>query len=83
MPKDSPCFVYITAPSKKEANSIGELLVHQKLAACVNIIDEMTSISKNIRILLNDNYIITKLKIDGFQKSKDETIKYKIKRGLH
>jgi 23S rRNA (adenine2503-C2)-methyltransferase len=45
----------------------------------VSSFDEMTSISKSIRILLNDNYIITKLKIDGFQKSKDETIKYKIR----
>ncbi len=44
MTKDSLCFVYITASSKGEANSIGELLVQQKLAACVNIFDEMTSI---------------------------------------
>ncbi len=38
------CFVYMTAGSKEEANTIGRALVEEKLAACVNIIDGMTSI---------------------------------------
>jgi len=38
------CFVYMTAGSKEEASSIGRCLVEEKLAACVNIIDGMTSI---------------------------------------
>jgi periplasmic divalent cation tolerance protein len=38
------CFVYMTAGSKEEASTIGRRLVEEKLAACVNIIDGMTSI---------------------------------------
>ncbi|NKB21120.1 MAG: divalent cation tolerance protein CutA [Alphaproteobacteria bacterium] len=38
------CFVYMTAASKDEAGKIGTCLVEEKLAACVNIIDGMTSI---------------------------------------
>tara|TARA_B100000287_G_C20627856_1_gene778593 strand:+ start:321 stop:1370 length:1050 start_codon:yes stop_codon:yes gene_type:complete len=45
----------------------------------VSSFDKMTSVSKNLRLLLSNYYIITNLKIDGFQKSKDETIKYKMK----
>lgn len=36
--------VYITAPNKEEAKSIGRTLVEEKLAACVNIVDGMESI---------------------------------------
>ena len=36
--------VYMTAGSKDEARSIGKALVEGKFAACVNIIDPMTSI---------------------------------------
>ena len=38
------CFVYMTAGSADEARQIGETLVEERLAACVNIIDGMTSI---------------------------------------
>jgi periplasmic divalent cation tolerance protein len=38
------CFVYMTAGSKEEASTISRCLVEEKLAACVNIIDGMTSI---------------------------------------
>jgi periplasmic divalent cation tolerance protein len=31
-------FVYITAPNKKEATKIAEVLVSEKLAACCNIV---------------------------------------------
>lgn len=38
------CFVYMTASSVAEARQIGEALVAEQLAACVNVIDGMTSI---------------------------------------
>jgi periplasmic divalent cation tolerance protein len=37
-------FIYITAGSMEEAKSIGEQLVSERLAACVNIIENMNSI---------------------------------------
>jgi periplasmic divalent cation tolerance protein len=37
-------FIYMTAGSKEEANNIGKALVEARLAACVNIIDNMTSV---------------------------------------
>ncbi len=36
--------VYITTKNRKEARKIGKTLVQEKLAACVNIIDNMESI---------------------------------------
>lgn len=38
------CFVYITTKNKKEAEKIGEALVKEKLAVCVNIISPVNSI---------------------------------------
>ncbi len=37
-------FVYITAGSLEEARLIGRALVEERLAACVNIVDGMSSI---------------------------------------
>ncbi len=37
-------FVYMTAGSLEEAQRIGEVLVQEKLAACVNILDGMQSL---------------------------------------
>ncbi len=37
-------FVYVTAPSPEEARKIGRALVEERLAACVNIFDTMTSL---------------------------------------
>ena len=37
-------FVYMTASSNKEAQKIGKALVESRLAACVNILDNMQSI---------------------------------------
>jgi periplasmic divalent cation tolerance protein len=37
-------FIYMTAGSKEEAREIGKQLVASKLAACVNILDNMNSI---------------------------------------
>ena len=36
--------VYITTKDKAQALSIGKILVEERLAACVNVIDNMTSI---------------------------------------
>jgi periplasmic divalent cation tolerance protein len=36
--------VYMTAGSKEEARSIGRMLVESRLAACVNILENMTSL---------------------------------------
>ena len=38
------CWVYITAGSIEEAKSIGKVLVGQNLSACVNLLENMTSI---------------------------------------
>ena len=37
-------FVYITASNRDEALSIGRRLVEERLAACVNVLDAMTSV---------------------------------------
>ena len=37
-------FVYMTAKDKNEALKIGRALVEDRLAACVNVIDNMTSL---------------------------------------
>jgi len=37
-------FIYMTAGSKPEAQKIGKALVESRLAACVNILDNMQSI---------------------------------------
>ena len=36
--------VYMTTGDKEEARSIGRTLVESRLAACVNILDNMTSL---------------------------------------
>lgn len=36
--------IFITAPTKKEADSIAAALIKKKLAACVNIIDRIDSV---------------------------------------
>ena len=40
------CWVYMTAASPKEAKDIGQILVENNLAACVNFFENMTSIYK-------------------------------------
>lgn len=40
----SSCLVYMTAGSAEEARAIGRALVEARLAACVNIVDGMTSL---------------------------------------
>ena len=36
--------VYVTAPSRKEAEKIAETVVTERLAACANILDDVTSV---------------------------------------
>ena len=38
------CWAYMTAGSFEEAKRIGQILVSQNLAACVNLLENMTSI---------------------------------------
>ena len=40
------CLVYITSGSLEEAKKIGQILVEQNLVACVNLLENMTSIYK-------------------------------------
>ena len=40
------CWVYMTAGSLEEAKNISQKLVEQNLAACVNLLENMTSIYK-------------------------------------
>lgn len=40
----SPCIVYMTASDRDEALRIGRALVDERLAACVNVLGEITSI---------------------------------------
>ena len=41
---DEFIFAYITAKDKEQALSIGEKLIEERLAGCVNVFDNMTSI---------------------------------------
>ena len=43
---DKLCWVYITTVSLEEAKNIGRKLVEQNLVACVNLLENMTSIYK-------------------------------------
>ena len=40
------CLVYMTLGSLEEAKEIGQILVEQNLVACVNLLENMTSIYK-------------------------------------
>ena len=40
------CLVYMTAGSLKEAKKISKILVEQNFAACINILEKMTSVYK-------------------------------------
>jgi len=41
---DKPVLIYSTFPSAEAAESVGQVLVDKRLAACVNIIPGMTSL---------------------------------------
>ena len=43
--KEEECLVvYVTAPDKASAESMGEILVRERLVACANIVDAVTSL---------------------------------------
>ncbi len=44
MSKHDILFVYVTVPNKQEADEISKSLVNEKLAACVNIIENVDSV---------------------------------------
>ena len=44
--EETLCWVYMTAGSMEEAKDIGRILVKQNLVACVNLLENMTSIYK-------------------------------------
>ena len=45
-PSEKLCWVYMTAGSLEEAKKISRELIEENLAACVNLIENMTSIYK-------------------------------------
>jgi periplasmic divalent cation tolerance protein len=49
------CLLYMTAASADEARRIGAALVDENLAACVNVIDGMTSIYRWEGAVRNDS----------------------------
>jgi periplasmic divalent cation tolerance protein len=51
-------FVYMTAASKEEAQKIAAALVTSKLAACVNILDNMNSIYVWNGKIQDDNEVV-------------------------
>ena len=51
-------FIYVTAGSMNEAKKIGKALVSNRLAACVNIIDNMHSMYWWEGEIQNDNEVI-------------------------
>ena len=51
-------FIYVTAGSMNEAKKIGKALVSNRLAACVNIIDNMHSMYWWEEEIQNDNEVI-------------------------
>ena len=55
---DNCCLVYITAPDRDTALAIGRSLVQQRLAACVNLLDGMSSIYEWQGELQQDNEVV-------------------------
>jgi periplasmic divalent cation tolerance protein len=51
-------FIYMTAASKAEARKIGKALVESRLAACVNILDNMQSIYRWEEKIQEDSEVV-------------------------
>ena len=51
-------FIYMTASSKAEAQKIGKALVDSRLAACVNILDNMQSIYRWEEKIQEDSEVV-------------------------
>lgn len=62
--------VYITFPNKKEALKVGEILVKEKLATCVNVIPNVKSIFywKNKLERSNEVILIAKVSERNYEK---------------
>lgn len=56
------CFLYITCPTSIEAEKIATNLVESRLAACANILPQMTSIYEWKGKLQKDNEVVLILK---------------------
>jgi periplasmic divalent cation tolerance protein len=56
------CVVYITASNTEEAVKIAEMAVNERLAACANIIDNMTAIYRWEGKIQKDNEAVLLLK---------------------
>lgn len=52
------CLVYMTAGSEREASRIAETLVRERLAACVNLIEHMTSIYRWEDKIMRDEEVV-------------------------
>lgn len=52
------CLVYMTVPSAEEAARLAEALVGERLAACVNVIDGMTSWYRWDGRIANDREVV-------------------------
>jgi periplasmic divalent cation tolerance protein len=68
--------VYITAQNREEAEKIGRHLVKEKVAACVNIVDNIKSLfwwEKNMDEA-NECLLIAKTSVEKFKKL-EETVK--------
>ncbi len=70
------CLVYMTAGSAEEARRIGRALVEERLAACVNVIDGMTSIYRWEGKVQNENEAVLIAKTrDGLLAALTERVK--------
>jgi len=58
-------FIYMTAGSKAEAQKIGKALVESRLAACVNILDNMQSIYRWEQEIQQDTEVVLIAKTTG------------------
>ena len=67
--KELLCFVYMTVGSIKEVKQIGRILEKQNLVACVNILENMTSIYKWKDVLEEDGEVVMTAKSHKTQMS--------------
>jgi len=70
------CWVYITVSSKDEARHIGRILVKKSIAACINLLENMTSIYKWEGKIVEDSEVVMIAKTQkGLMKELIETVK--------
>lgn len=69
------CVIYCSVPNEFLANLIATTLVDESLAACVNIIPNITSVYKWEGIVQNDNELLLLIKT---QETKFEQVKNRI-----